>query len=123
MRSGDISNEPASAVGMRFERVIKTEEGKLNRSAKAHLQYLGRLNINRYVITTGDSRKAIAFLYKWDVPYFRVISADSTLEIPEIVREHDMLAYYDADREIVNNVNSRGHGKVDAKLWTSVEVS
>lgn len=121
MRGGDLSSDIAPSVGIRFERVIKTEEGRLNRSAKAYLQSLLRLDVNVYIITLGDSRRCMAFCAKWGVPYTRVIGADSTLEIPDIVRENDLLSYYDMDETILQNVNSRGTGKVEVKLWTVIE--
>lgn len=122
MRNGDLSNEIAPTVGMRFERVIKTGEGKLNRSAKAYLQSINRLDINVVIITTGADRLAAAFCYKWGVPYFRVVPAESPLEIPDIVREMNMMTYYDLDTDILQNVNSRGGGKVEVKQWTQVSV-
>lgn len=120
MRGGDLSNEQAAGLGMRFERVIKTEEGKLNRAAKAYLQTIMRLDVNVFIITTGDFRKAVAFCVKWGIPYTRVVEAAGTLEIPDIVRENDLVTYYDLDQFVLQNINSRGHGKVDAKLWTQV---
>lgn len=124
MRNGDLSNEIAPSMGLRFEGCIKTAEGKLNKTAKAYLGQLGRnVDVNIIVITTGDRRKALSFLVKWTVPYTRVVQADSLLEIPDIVRENDMIEYWDMDREIVQNVNSRGSGKINSKLWTSVLVS
>lgn len=120
MLNGDIGNELAPSVGCRFERVIRTEEGKLNRSAKAYLETIGRTISNVYLITTGDRRKCMAFCIKWAVPYFQVIECQSTLEIADVVREHDMLYYYDMDVPVLQNVNSRGAGKVEAKLWTSI---
>lgn len=118
MLGGDLSNEMAAGVGFRFERVIKTEEGKLNKSAKAHIQNILRLDVNLYIITTGDFRKAVAFCVKWGVPYSRILEAAGPLEIPDIVRENDMLTYYDMDQFVLQNINSRGHGKVQAQLWT-----
>lgn len=123
MRGGDLSNELAATVGMRFERVIKTEEGKLNRSAKAYLQSINRLDVNVVIITTGPVRLAASFCLKWGVPYFRIIPAESPLEVPDIVREMDMINYYDIDRDILQNVNSRGGGKVQVKQWTQFEVA
>lgn len=124
MRGGDLSNEVAPAMGIRFERVVKTEEGRLNKALKGYLQSLSRsVDVNVYIISTTERRKALSFLLKWAVPYNEVIHADSLIEIPDIVREHNMLTYYDLDRNVVQNVNSRGSGKIDAKLWTLVQVS
>lgn len=123
MRAGDISDEVAPAIGLRFERVIKTEEGKLNRSAKAYLLSIARLDVNIHILTTGDPRRCMAFCLKWGVPYHRVIGCESTLEIPDVCREQDLLTFYDMDKTILQNINSRGYGKIEAKQWTSVEVS
>lgn len=124
MRGGDLSNEVAPTIGMRFERVLRTEEGRLNRSAKAYLESLSRgLGVNVCILTTGDHRKARAFCYKWSIPYNEIVECESTLEIPDVCREKDLLTYYDYDVHILQNVNSRGYGKVDAKQWTAVEVS
>lgn len=124
MRAGDISNEVAPAVGIRFERVIRTEEGKLNRAAKAWIQaIIGELDCNVYIITTADERKARSFLYKWNVPYTRVIEAVSTLEIPDITRENELLTYHDIDLDILQNVRARGAKQTEAKQWTVVEIS
>lgn len=120
MRGGDLSNEPATSVGIRFERVIKTSEGKLNRSAKAHMEHMsGSIDVNIYVYTTGDRRTAMAFLVKWGVPYRDVIGVDSDLELAEVVREMDLMTYYDIDRNVLQNINSRGTGRIDTQEWTS----
>lgn len=123
MKGGDISNDPAPAMGIRFERVIKTSEGKLNRTAKAFIETLGRLECNIHIITTEDPRRCMAFLVKWRVPFTRVIGADSTLEIPDICREQHLLTYYDLDKDILQNVNSRGAGDIEVKLFDQVEVA
>lgn len=120
MRHGDLSNELAPAIGIRFEGVIKTEEGKLNKAAKAFLSSRSLQDINTYIITTGARRSALAFCVKWHIPYTDIIQADSTLEVPDIVREHDMIQYWDTDNLILQNVNSRGSGRVEVKQWTSV---
>lgn len=118
MKGGNLSNELAATVGIRFERLVKTEEGKLNKDLKGYLQAVMKLDINVYVITTGAPRKAMAFMTKWQVPYNQVVAADSTLEIPDIVRENDMVSYYDVDTHIVQNINSRGNVKTKGVLWT-----
>lgn len=122
MKGGDLSNEVAPGVGMRFERCIKTVEGRLNRSAKAYLESLGHIDVNIYIITTGDYRKALAFCVKWAIPCLRVIKADSLLEIPDICNENHLLTYYDMDVNVLQNVRARSRG-VEAKAWTSVEIS
>lgn len=123
MRGGDLSNEVAAGIGIRFERVIRTEdEGKLNRAAKDYLLKIGNVDVNSYIITTNNYRKAAAFCHKWGVPYTRIIEAAGPLEIPDIVRENDLVTYWDLDKFVLDNINSRGHGKVDARLWTSVQL-
>lgn len=121
MRGGDLSNEAAVGVGIRFERVIKTEEGKLNSSAKDYIHEIMWVDLNVYLITTGDLRKAAAFCLKWGVPYSKIIEAAGPLEIPDIVRENDLVTYYDMDQMVLQNINSRGHGKVQVQLWTQVQ--
>lgn len=123
MLHGELSNETAPGVGMRFERVIKTEEGKLNRSAKAYLQSINRLDVNLYIITTGDRRKVLAFLVKWGVPYYEVVSADSLFEIADICRELELLTYYDVDKDVLHNVGKRGKIPTKGELWTGYEVA
>lgn len=123
MRQGDLSSDLAPAVGFRFERLIRTEEGKLNKHVKGFIQnILGNLDANVYIITTNDERKAVAFCWKWGVTYTRLIKADSPLEIPVIANENDLITYYDVDNDIVQNVNSRAKEGVKAELWTSREV-
>lgn len=123
MRGGNISNDIAPAIGFRFERLIKTEEGKLNRHVKGYIeQVIGDLDLNVYIITTNGQRKALSFCYKWGIPYTRIIQADSLLEIPEIVNENSLLTYYDLDLDVVQNVNSRGRKGVKAELWMHPEV-
>ncbi len=82
MRDGDLSNELAATIGMRFDRVIKTEEGKLNRSAKAYLLSINRLDVNCVLITTGSDRLAASFCFKWGVPYFRIVQATHLSKFP-----------------------------------------
>lgn len=122
MLRGDLTNEPAPGVGIRFERVVKTEEGKLNNSVKSHLQYIVRnVDANIYIITTENSRKAAAFCVKWGVPYRQIVEAVSDLEIPDICNHMELLQYYDLDQRVVQNVNSRSRG-CRAELWMRVEV-
>lgn len=123
MKLGDLSNEVAPAVGIRFEHVIRTGDGKLNRSAKAFLETLLRMDSNVYIITTGPERKAMSFLFKWAVPYTRVIEAESLIEIPLICNEHALLTYYDVDNDILQNVRARGKERTKAALWTAREVA
>lgn len=123
MRQGDLSQDLAPAVGFRFERLIRTEQGKLNKAVKGFIQnVLGRLDSNVYIITTEDERKAIAFCVKWGVPYTRVIQADSLLEIPDICIENHLVSYYDYDTHVLQNVRARGKERTDAIQWTQQEV-
>lgn len=121
MLYGDLSTELAPSIGFRFERVIKNDKGRLNKGAKAYLERVAALNVLVIVITTGDARRAMAFMVKWGVPYTRVLAADSFFEVADLVRENDMMTYYDTDRDVLNNVNSRGGGKVEVKQWTFQE--
>lgn len=123
MRGGDLSNELAPAIGFRFEEVIKTAEGKLNRAAKGFIEQVGRLNTNIYIITTGPQRKALAFIVKWGIPYTHVIEAETRLEVADIAREHDLITFFDVDTEVILNLNTRGNKKVKGELWTHREVS
>lgn len=123
MRGGDLSYDLAPGIGFRFERVVKTEEGKLNRAAKAYMeQVIGKTDSNIYIITTEDERKALLFLVKWKIPYSRLIKADSELEIAQICVENTLLTYYDYDLHVLNNVRSRGKERVQAEQWTKHEV-
>lgn len=122
MKGGDLSNDLAPIVAIRFERLIKTEEGKLNKHMKGFIQKLiGRLDVNVYIITTGNARKCLAFLVKWGVPFSRVLQADSTLEVPDIVNENYVITYYDVDTDMIQNVNSRARKGVKAIQWTHRE--
>lgn len=120
MRGGDLSNEIAPGIGIRFERIIKTEEGRLNKKAKGFLEDLASVEYNVYIITTGDRRKCLQFLTKWRIPYSDVFAAETDYEVADIVREHDMLTYWDIDREMLNSVNSRGPGNIKVEQWTLV---
>lgn len=123
MRGGDLSNDLAPAIGIRFERVLRTEEGRLNKAAKAFIERISSVDANIFIVTTGDRRKALAFLTKWRVLFSQVVQADSTLEIPDICREQDFITYYDLDKAIIQNLNTRGNKKTKGELWTLVEVS
>lgn len=123
MKYGDLSREAAASIGVRFEGVIKTQEGKLNRAAKSFLERLEQLDVMLYVITSGDYRKCLAFLVKWNVPYNKVISVDSLFEIADVCREQEFISYYDADKDIVYNVKSRGKERVAAEIWDKFEVA
>lgn len=119
MRGGDLSNELAPIVGMRFEGVVKTGGGKLNRAAKAFAQNLVmNAGYNIYIITTGNHRKALMFCVKWGFPWTQVLEADSVLEIPDICIENELRSYYDVDDQVLSNVRGRGKERVQAEQWT-----
>lgn len=123
MKHGDLSIDLAPAVGFRFERLIKTEEGRLNKSVKAFIEnVIGHLDANVYIITSGNERKCRAFLLKWGIVYTRVIEAESPLEIPSICIENRLATYYDYDLDILQNVRARGKDRVEAIQWTMQEV-
>lgn len=108
---------------MRFEGAIKTDEGKLNRAAKAYLEKIQDLELTIFVLTTGDYRKCLAYLVKWGIPYHEVIAVDSLFEIADICREHKFVTYYDTDKDVLYNVRTRGKEQVSAELWDKYEVS
>lgn len=121
MRGGDLSNELAPYVGIRFERVIKTEEGLLNRAAKAYIEKILRTDVNLVVITN-DRRKALAFLTKWHVPYTQVVQADSRFEIPRICAEWNLISYFDVEPDAIQDVNSISRSTA-AQMWEHYEVA
>jgi hypothetical protein len=122
MKGGDIDNDLAPGVGIRFEGIIKSAEGKLNQTARGYLVGITRtVDCNVYIITTQSERLAAAFCLKWGVPYHRIIPAVSELEIPDICRAMELLTYYDVDQRVLTNINARGSGKIKAELWTSQE--
>lgn len=124
MLGGDLDNTLAPSIGIRFERVIKTEEGKLNKAAKGFLESLDVWSrANFYIITTAETRKCLAFLVKWRVPYNKVIGVESSLEIPDVARENDFIVYYDLDKDVLQNINTRGNKKTKGELWTLQEAS
>lgn len=121
MRGGDLSNQLAPYVGIRFERIIKTDEGQLNRSAKAYMERILGKEVNLVVISN-DKRKALAFLTKWHIPYTQVLQADSRFEIPRLCQEWKLISYFDVDPDTIQDVNSLSRETV-AQLWESYEVA
>lgn len=121
MKHGDLSNEIAPGVGIRFENIIKTEEGVLNKAAKSYLEVLSGVDVMIYVLTTGEERKTMAFLYKWAVPYNKVLAVDSLFEIADVCREQKFISYYDVDRDVLHNVRSRGQQRTAAEYWDQYE--
>lgn len=121
MRGGNLSNELAPAMGIRFENIIKTVDGKLNRAAKAYLEKLDSQDIRLVVITT-DKRRALAFMTKWRVPYSQVLEAESSYEIAELCRENDFIFYFDVDTDVLHSVRSRGP-KIAAEKWEHFETT
>lgn len=118
MRLGDLSNEMAPATGFRFEGIIKTADGHLNSHGKGFLMSLmADSRFNCYLVTTKDPRKAHAFCLKWGVPYSSIIEVVE-LEIPDVVRERKMVAYWDMDKEVLLNVNARVQG-APGQRWIS----
>lgn len=124
MKGGDLSADPAPGIGVRFELVLKTQEGRLNRAGKSFLFDLWRdLDINVYIYTTGDRRKAMAFCLKWGIPYTQVIDVETTLEIPLLCMEAQLSTYYDADKDILANVTARAGHITKAELFDKEELA
>lgn len=120
MRFGDLSNEPALKVGVRFEEILRRErDGALNRTGKAFLEQLGNLDTQTVVLTTGDERKAQAFCYKWGISYSHVQAVDSILDLENVCRELGMVTYYDTDKELLQRIRSRGKQPLETILWTT----
>lgn len=116
MDRGDLSNDLAPAVGVRFEHVLYNF-GKVNEPGKAYVESLLRRDINLYLYTTLPDRKVRAWCYHWGVLYTRVISAESTLEIPELCRAHKLMLYVDTDDHILQAVSERGNPQIQIKKW------
>jgi len=119
MLHGDISNEPAPKVGFRFEEIIKREEdGRLNRSGKAMVARVDALDLEAVLFTTGDERKAAAYCYKWGVKCGKIYSVDSVLDLVQLVREHNLIAYYDTDADILSMIKQRAPKGLEVHKWT-----
>lgn len=116
MRGGELSNELGTTLGIRFENVVY-DFGKVNQPGKAFLEHLQSTNINVYLVTLLEERKAHAWCYKWGIVYQRVIQADSTLEIPDIAVANKFLVYYDTDDRILEAVSARGNPQTKAVKW------
>lgn len=123
MRFGDISNERAAGMGIRFELIVRGQDGSLNKQGKGFLERLASSEFNIYVITTGDKRKTLAYLAKWNVPYNYVLDAETLFEIADLCIEHKLIQYYDTDTHVVSNVISRGKQRTEGVLWTLEESS
>lgn len=123
MRGGDLSNHPAPSVAVRYEEVIRTHDGALNRAAKAYLQNLWReLNVNVHILTTESARRAMAFCVKWGVPYTKVIETNP-LEIPLLCLENEYATYYDRDKEVLSNVDARASHVTRTQFFEGLEVA
>lgn len=117
MRFGNLSNELAHAVGVRFEHVIYNF-GEVNKPGKAFCENLLQQHCNLYLVSLLPERKVRAWCYKWGVMYTNILAADSTLEIPPLCQAHHMLAYFDTDDRVLQAVRERGSPRVEARKWT-----
>lgn len=116
MRGGELSNYTAPAVGVRFEWIIYNA-GKLNQPGKAFMESLMSKEVNAYIFTMLGERKAMAFCYKWHVPYSTIFGCESTLEIAELCVAHKMLVYYDTDDRLLELVAGRGTVQTSTIKW------
>ena len=116
MRHGNLSNEIATKVAIRAEAVIYNF-GQLNNEGKAFAESCVNKGFNLVLITMLPERKIRAWCYKWAVPYTYVIQADSTLEIPEILFQHRVAAYFDVDDRLLAEVSLRGNPQIEAIKW------
>lgn len=125
LKGGNLSNKAGYSIGIRFEGVVQIGlEKKKNPHAIAYIEYLfNQGDINVFLITLGDERKAMSFCYKWGIPYTRIIKADSYLEIPDICLAHNLITYYDIDTNILEQVGNRGKLRTKAEKWISPEDS
>lgn len=118
MKWGDISNEPAPAIGIRFEEIIRRgDDGKLNRTGKAFCERLVGRDVALVLFTTGTTRKAQAYSYKWGVPYNGICAVDSVLELVQVCIEQKLIQYWDTDKDILSKINARHRG-TEIRLWT-----
>lgn len=117
MRSGNLSNELAHVIGVRFENVIYNY-GKVNQPGKAFCEDLLQKNCNLYFVTTLHQNKVRSWCFKWGVGYTNILVADSLLEIPELCRAHHMLAYFDTDDRLLQSVRDRGTPRIEAIKWS-----
>lgn len=124
MKNGNLSDRPSPAIAFRFEGILKTQTGQLNRAGKAKVEDIfNKRDCNIYIVTTEDDRKAKLFCIKWGIPYAHIVVADSKLEIPLICLENKLLRYYDSDKDIVSNVKARAQHVTDAFIFDTVEVA
>lgn len=116
MIKGDLSNELATKVAIRFEAVIYNF-GKVNKEGEAFVESCMNKGFNVLLVTLLPERKAMAWCYKWCVPYTQLVQASSTLEIPEILHYHHVVAYFDTDERLLAEVAMRGNPQIEAMKW------
>lgn len=116
MRGGNLSNETARGVGVRFEHVLY-DFGKVNPPGRAFIEKLVAQGLNIYLLTLNDERKSKAWCVRHNIAYTHLFQCESTLEIAEVAQEHGLLAYYDTDDRVLEAVASRGKEQVYAQKW------
>lgn len=118
MKHGDLSKETVPAVAVRWEYVVwDPTGGKPNLVGKAHLEKLFNNECEVILFTTGDERKAKASAYKWNLSYSKLIGVDSVLEIPLLAQAHQIIAYWDVDSRVLDNVRSSGPNQIEIFKW------
>lgn len=115
MRYGDLSSEAAPKVAVRLEAVVYNF-GKVNLEGKAFLESTADKGFNVLLLTLLDFRKMMAWCYKWGIPYTQIIEADSTLEIPDLLKNHHVVAYFDTDDRLLSEVRFRCN-RTEAVQW------
>lgn len=116
MRTGNLSNEVAKGVGIRFENVLY-DFGKANQPGKAFVENLVTKGLNIYLLTLNDERKSKAWCWRHAVAYTQLFQCESTMEIADVVQAHGLLAYYDTDDRVLEAVASRGKQQVYTQKW------
>lgn len=118
MRHGDLSKAMVPSIAVRWEYVVwDPTGGKPNLVGKAHLEKLYNNELLVILITSADERKAKAKCYKWNIPYSKLLGVDSVLEIPEIAQAHKIIAYWDVDQRVLDNVKSSGPAQIETFKW------
>ena len=118
MKHGDISAASAPIVGVRFEAIVRNFTNNTpNQKGVAYLESLLNLDCSILLLTLMDRRKALAFCYKWNVPYQKLVQIDSVLEIPQLLQAHKAQIYWDTNSKVIENVRSSGPIQINAKLW------
>lgn len=116
MKHGDLSNEMAPVIGLRFENIVYNF-GKVNGPGKALCEGLLSRDCNLYLFSTLPERKVASWCYKWGLGYTRIIEAAGPLEIPELCINHHLTVYYDTDERLLAEVSMRGNPQIRTIKW------